>query len=150
MALNKYDETPSTKPSQGLYGELDMLNDKELLLLRGEIDVRLKLQDLGEIDVGLEIVLQLRTLKELQNDALGSTDTPVNQKAQATNTVSSLLKDLVKSRAKLWDAERSKAIEAMTIEAMRTAPQEAKEQFFENLERMLSTLPSLASLMDSE
>lgn len=145
MALKRHDESAAPPPTMG---DLDLLSDEELLALRLEIDNRLGIGHLGALDVGAELMIQLRTLKLLQHQALTDTEAPLNQKAQATNTVSALLRDLVKSRAKLYDAERSKAIEDMTIDALKDAPQDVKDQFFTRLERMLATLPTLASLMD--
>lgn len=125
-----------------------LLDDQELLTLRSIIDARLEIGHIGSVDLGSEIMVQLRTLKQLQHDALRDEEAPHNQKAQAASTVSRLLADLVKSRNKLFSAERSKAVENMVIEAMKDAPQEAKEMFFERLERMMATLPTLASLME--
>ena len=126
---------------------LDGLNDTQLLALRNQIDERLELGHLGSLDVGMEIMVQLRTLKALQHAALTDKEAPHNQKAQAASTVSRMLQDLVKSRSKLYSAERMKEIEAMTIDAMKDAPEEAKELFFTRLEKMLATLPTLDSLM---
>lgn len=145
MALKRHDDSA---PLAGAGSELDLYSDEELLALRLEIDTRLGIGHLGSLDVGSELMIQLRTLKQLQHQALTDKDAPLNQKAQATNTVSALLRDLVKSRARLYDAERSKQIEDMTIDALKDCPAEVKDQFFSRLEKMLATLPTLASLMD--
>jgi len=145
MALKRHDEITAQAPQ---VSDLDLYSDEELLALRMQIDERLGIGHLGSLDVGAELMIQLRTLKMLQHQALTDKEAPLNQKAQATNTVSALLRDLVKSRAKLYDAERSKAIEDMTIDALKDCPQDVKDQFFARLEKMLATLPTLASLMD--
>ena len=127
---------------------LTAYSDKELLELRAQIDAHLGLGSLGDLDIGTEIVLQLRTLKILQHEALSDTEAPHGQKAQASMTVSRMLSELAKSRNLLYSAERIKQIEAMTIEAMKDAPQEAKDEFFYRLERYLATLPSLSALLE--
>lgn len=147
MALKKHD-VPAVP--RGTVFDISLLDEKELLTLRSQIEARLEIGHLGDLDVGNEIMIQLRTLKMLQHEALTDNDVPVNQRAQAANTVSAMLRDLVKSRAKLYSAERSKAIEDFTIEAMKDAPDEAKAMFFERLERLLATLPTLTSLMADE
>lgn len=145
MALKRHDEITAAAPQAS---DLDLYSDEELLELRMRIDEKLGIGHLGSLDVGAELMIQLRTLKLLQHQALTDKEAPLNQKAQATNTVSALLRDLVKSRARLYDAERSKAIEDMTIDALKDCPMEVKDQFFARLEKMLATLPTLASLMD--
>lgn len=145
MALKHHDQAPEV--SRGTAGILDGLDDMELLDLRNQIDAILEIKHLGSLDIGQEIMVQLRTLKALQHKALIDAEAPHNQKAQAANTVSRMLQDLVRSRAKLYSAERAKEIEDMTIEAMKDAPPEAKEQFFGRLERLLKTLPTLDTLM---
>ena len=144
MALKKHDTAPV---SRGTGFDLSLLDEKELLALRSQIDTLLDIGHLGDLNVGQEIMVQLRTLKMLQHEALTDSDVPVNQRAQAANTVSAMLRDLVKTRAKLFDAERAKAIEDFTIEAMKDAPEEAKALFFERLERLLATLPTMDSLL---
>lgn len=144
MALKKHETSPGRKTPIGL----SAYSEKELLDLRNQIDDYLQIGHIGALDIGQEIMVQLRTLKILQNEAINDDETPMNQKAQTANAVSALIKELVKSRSKLYDAERSKQIEDMTIEAMKDAPEEAKQQFFSNLERLLATLPTLDSLLE--
>lgn len=126
---------------------LSAYTEKQLLELRAQIDAALALGNLADLDIGSEIVLQLRTLKILQHEALSDTEAPHGQKAQASMTVSRMLTELAKSRHLLYSAERIKNIETMTIEAMKDAPEEQKQAFFERLERYLATLPTMASIM---
>jgi hypothetical protein len=126
---------------------LSAYDEKALLQLRAQIDAQLGIGNLADLDIGQEIVLQLRTLKILQHEALRDDEAPHGQKAQASTTVSRMLTELAKSRHMLYSAERIKQIELMTIDAMKDAPDEAKEAFFERLERYLATMPTLDSLM---
>lgn len=149
MALKRHDtEAVYSDPDGTDKFGIGLLDDAELLELRGLIDQRLEIKHIGAIDLGHEVMIQLRTLKLLQHKAMTEPGTPVNQQAQAANTVSKMLQDLVKSRSKLYSAERIKQVEEMTIEAMKGAPEEAKLQFFESLEKMLATLPTLATLLE--
>jgi hypothetical protein len=154
MALKNHDRDLITSPDSEVPREtqfiLEHYTDAELLKLRSLIDDRLEIGHIGSIDLGSEIMVQLRTLKALQRDALSEQGVPVNQKAQAASTVSRLLQDLVKSRNKLYSAERMKQIEEMTIEAIKDCPEDVKTHFFERLERLLATLPTLASMMAEE
>ena len=86
MALNRH--TAQAPVSRGTDAMLDGLNDTQLLALRNQIDERLELGHLGSLDVGMEIMVQLRTLKALQHAALTDKEAPHNQKAQAASTVS--------------------------------------------------------------
>lgn len=144
MALKNHQAETTRRVPLGL----SAYSEKELLDLRAQIDEYLQIGHIGTLDIGQEIMIQLRQLKALQNEAINDDETPVNQKAQAANSVTALIKELVKSRAKLYDAERSKQIEDMTIEAMKDAPEEAKVQFFERLEKLLATMPTMTSLME--
>lgn len=139
--------TLSQTSSSGL-PDISLLSQKELLRMRADIDSLLDLETLDQLDIGKEIVVQLRTLKVLQQEALEDVEAPHGQKAQAAMTVSRLLQELSKSRKELYDAERSMKIEGMVIEAMKSAPDDVKNEFFTNLERYLGTLPSMATLLE--
>ncbi len=65
------------------------------------------------------------------------TDAPPNQVAQVINTISTILKEISKTQTDLYNAERLKRIEAATIQAIKTAPKEAQDVFFDEYERIL-------------
>lgn len=146
MALKNHSLSQQAPAASGPFN-LGLLSEKELLELRSQIDTLLGLQDIAGLDIGQEIVLQYRTLKVLQHEALKDDEAPHGQKAQASTTVSRMLTELAKSRHLLYSAERIKQIELMTIEAMKLAPSEAQAEFFERLERYLATIPTLGALM---
>ena len=101
---------------------------------RVEIDAHLQLGDLGQIDIGEEIALQLRTVKIMQSEALEDSEAAYGQKAQASMVVVRLLQDLTKMRTDLHSAERFMMLENAVIECMRDQPQEVKDAFFAQYE----------------
>ena len=62
---------------------------------------------------------------------------PPNQLAQLMNTISAILKEIVKMQTELHNAERVKKLEAAMIEALKnTATEEVQDAFFTELERL--------------
>lgn len=74
-------------------------------------------------------------LAEIQN----LEDTPANQVAQVFNTISGILKEIVKMQTDLYSAERVKKLEAAMIQAIKLAPKEAQEEFFKEYEKILTS-----------
>jgi hypothetical protein len=74
-------------------------------------------------------------LAEIQN----LEDTPANQVAQVFNTISGILKEIVKMQTDLYSAERVKKLEAAMIQAIKLAPREAQEEFFREYEKILTS-----------
>lgn len=72
-------------------------------------------------------------LAEVQMDR----DVPPNQVAQVFNTISSILKEIVKMQTDLYDAERVKKLEAAMLKAIKVAPKEAQLAFLEEYEAIL-------------
>ena len=72
-------------------------------------------------------------LAEVQLDR----DVPPNQAAQDFNTISSILKEIVKMQTDLYDAERVKKLEAAMLKAIKEAPKEAQLAFPEEYEAIL-------------
>ena len=62
---------------------------------------------------------------------------PPNQVAQVFNTISAILKEIVKMQTELHNAEKVKKLEAAMIEALKnTATEEVQDAFFTELERL--------------
>lgn len=133
---------------------IDLLNERELLSLRAQIDERLNLGTLAEIDLSAELTLQLRTVKSLQSAAMDDAETPFGQKAQTAMAVQRLLQDLTKMRTDVHNAERAKLIESMVIKAFMNCSaaevsadsgakallDEIKGLFFEQYEALLAAV----------
>lgn len=105
-----------------------------LLRARAEIDARLPASKLADLDLETEVVLQYQQTKQLLLDVLGGSS-PANQKAQVANSCASILDQLIKMQARLYSAERLKAIEAALIKTLKTLPQDTQEAFFVQYER---------------
>ena len=126
---------------------LEGLDEMELLKLREQIDAKLGVTNLEDIDVSKELVLQFAKLKVLQTMAMSDNEANFSHRSAAATTVSRMLQDIVKCRTALNNAEISKRMDAMVIECMRQAPEDAKAAFFERLERYQATLPTLVTLL---
>lgn len=72
-------------------------------------------------------------LADIQSDP----EVPPNQVAQVFNTISAILKEIVKMQTDLYNAERVKKLEAAMITALKLAPKEAQEAFFEQYSVLL-------------
>lgn len=55
---------------------------------------------------------------------------PPNQVAQVFNTISAILKEIVKMQTELHNAERVKKLEAAMIQAIKLAPKKSQDAFF--------------------
>jgi len=114
------------------------MSPEVLLRLRHEIDQRLGIVDLASLNIEQEIITQLQTAKILQTGVLDDPTIPANQRAQTVNTVSNILTQLVKTQTDLYNAERIKELEAAIVQAMKGAPTEVKDHFFDRYERLLA------------
>ncbi len=143
------DEAEKPATSYGvIYGLLDTMDQRELLNLRTQIDARLDLGTLHDVDVGQELLQQLRTVQLLQQEASENADSFAH-KAQTASVVQRLLTELTKLRTDVYNAERFKQLEDMISKAWHGVepPPEAKDAFteckhlfFEQYERLLATL----------
>lgn len=64
-------------------------------------------------------------------------DIPPNQVAQVFNTISAILKEIVKMQTDLYNAERVKKLEAAMLKAIKMAPKDAQLAFLEEYEAIL-------------
>ena len=62
---------------------------------------------------------------------------PPNQVAQVFNTISAILKEIVKMQTELHNAERVKKLEAAMIQAIKLAPLESQQAFLVQYEAIL-------------
>jgi len=132
----------STKLDKRAYSALDVTNAtiEQLLVLRQQIDAKLPFKTLADVDVAHELVIQLQQVKILQSAAMEDEDTPVNQRAQAANSVASVLVSLTKLQNETYTSERLKKIERILIEAIADLPDDTQERFLSEYEGMLEGL----------
>lgn len=117
---------------------LDQLTLQQLLTLRGEVEKRLPVKNLREINLARELVLQLQSNQELQNRVLADPETPANQVAQTMNSTAAVLQQLIRLQTEVHNSERLKRIEQKLIETLNTLPAEVQEAFLETYELILA------------
>jgi len=120
-------------PLHGL-PDLSYKSIEELLDLRRAIDKALPSTSLQQMNLEEELVLQYHRVVELQAKTLSSEDIPANQQAQVTNSVASILQQLVKMQSDLGRDEQLKRMETSLLEAIETLPDQEKAAFFERYE----------------
>ena len=108
----------------------------DLRKLRGEIDRLLPSEDVSSMNLEDELVQQYLKTKDLMDETLLDEDCPANQKAQVCNSVVTILGQLVKLQEDLKREQIVKLMEATLVEAIKTLPEEVKQEFFAEYERM--------------
>lgn len=117
---------------------LDQLTLQQLLSLRNEVEKRLPVKNLREINLARELVLQLQSNQELQNRCMQDTEIPANQLAQVSNSTAAVLQQLIKLQETVYSTERLKKIEQKLIETLNTLPSEVQVAFLETYELILA------------
>jgi len=119
--------------------ELDGMEIDELIRLRQEVDQRLPIRSLLDLNMERELLLQLLTAQKLQRDVLADEDVPANQRAQTVNAVAAALGTITKLQVEVHTSERLKKIEQVLIQTLQTLPVPAQEAFLEQYELALET-----------
>ena len=92
---------------------------------------------LKSLDLDAELYNAYAKAKNYLADVQSDDQVPPNQVAQVFNTISAILKEIVKMQTELHNAERVKKLEAAMIEALKnTATEEVQDAFFTELERL--------------
>lgn len=103
----------------------------ELLEVRAQIDEKLPVKDLADVDLNRELVLQMLQTQRLQSDVLKDEETPANQRAQVANAVAAIIAQLAKLQTEVYTSERLKRIEGYLIESLQQLPTVAQAKFLE-------------------
>jgi uncharacterized protein (UPF0147 family) len=120
--------------------ELSGLTVHELIALRAEIDTFLPSMSMSDMNMEQELLLQFQQTKTLLNTILTDEEVPANQKAQVINTCNAILTEITKTQSSLYNAERLKIMEQCLTNALKSAPTEVSDKFFESYERELKIL----------
>ena len=112
------------------------MSQSELRKLRGEIDRLLPEANINGMNLETELVEQYNLVKDLQASSLHDDEIPLNQRSQLAGQVASTLQQLVKMQVDLKRDERLKKIESVFLEAIENLPEEAKDMFFDEYERI--------------
>lgn len=112
------------------------MSQSELRRLRSEIDKLLPEANINGMNLETELVEQYNLVKDLQASSLHDDEIPLNQRSQLAGQVASTLQQLVKMQVDLKRDERLKKIESVFLEAIENLPEEAKDMFFDEYERI--------------
>jgi hydroxypyruvate isomerase len=80
-----------------------------------------------ELDLHQELLKQYAKAKQMLQDA-ESSDEPLNYRVQALNAISSIISQLVKLQADLYQMEEIKKVEGALVETLKAMP-EVREAF---------------------
>lgn len=93
-----------------------------------------------ELSIGHELTDTLNKARLLYADVQVDENVPANQKAQTLNTITSLLVQISKAQAELYNVERMKEIEQILLNTLRKFP-ELQKDFLEAYEERLKAIP---------
>ena len=92
---------------------------------------------LKNLDLDAELYNAYAKAKNYLADVQSDEQVPPNQLAQLMNTISAILKEIVKMQTELHNAERVKKLEAAMIQAIKLAPLESQDAFFKEYSAIL-------------
>ena len=92
---------------------------------------------LKSLDLDAELYNAYAKAKNYLADVQSDDQVPPNQVAQVFNTISAILKEIVKMQTELHNAERVKKLEAAMIQAIKLAPPESQQAFFKEYSAIL-------------
>lgn len=92
---------------------------------------------LKNLDLDAELYAAYAKARNYLAEVQMAGDIPANQIAQVFNTLSGILKEIVKLQTDLYSAERVKKLEAAMIEAIKVAPKESQMIFMQRYEEIL-------------
>lgn len=130
-----FDQTKLDQLNGQSTGEV-ALTQAELRRLRSEIDKLLPKNSLESLDLEVELVDQYYKTKDLMDQIVSDEVTPANQKAQVANSVVATLGQLVKLQQDLKREHTLKIMESCLVDAVKILPQQVKDDFFAEYERM--------------
>lgn len=132
--------------------DLDTMTEGELISLRSEIESRIKIKALQDVNLVQEALFQLAQARELQ--ALANKkggDVPVNQRAQVQNSLKNIISELAGMQMRLYDSEFVKRLESATVKVVKTLPKEQQDKFFELLDtEMTVTQMDMGEILTQE
>lgn len=91
---------------------------------------------LKDLDLDKELLDQYQSAKQLLSDVQYEEGVPLNQKAQITNTITSILQAIIKMQQDLYNIEKIKLIENVLIETLKEH-ETLRDAFLEKYEQAL-------------
>ena len=92
---------------------------------------------LKSLDLDAELYNAYAKAKNYLADVQSDDQVPPNQVSQVFNTISAILKEIVKMQTELHNAEKVKKLEAAMIQAIKLAPLESQQAFLVQYEAIL-------------
>ena len=93
---------------------------------------------LKSLDLDAELYNSYAKAKNYLAEVQADGEVPPNQLAQLMNTITTILKEIVKMQTDLYNAERVKKLEAAMIQAIKLAPSESQQAFLEEYAKILA------------
>lgn len=90
---------------------------------------------LAQLNLDSELLDNYQEAKDFRDFILSNDSIPPNQVAQVMNTLTSILKEIVKMQEDLHNIERIKRMEYAIIHALKDMPDEVKQAFMDEYER---------------
>ena len=116
---------------------LDHYSLDDLLRLRDRVIKVLPSTTIEDIDLSQELVLRYIAAKDLLDDA--GDDTPLNQLAQANNSIVTMLKELALQQKALYDTTRAQRLERALAAALKAYP-DLENSFYDTYEKEATAL----------
>ena len=91
---------------------------------------------LKSLNLDSELYTTYAKAKNYLADVQSDPDIPPNQIAQVMNTITSILREIVKMQTELHNAEQVKKYEQAVIFALKKAPESVQKDFFDELARL--------------
>ena len=91
---------------------------------------------LKSLNLDSELYTTYAKAKNYLADVQSDPEIPPNQIAQVMNTITSILREIVKMQTELHNAEQVKKYEQAVIFALKKAPESVQEDFFNELARL--------------
>ena len=105
------------------------LDHEAMLVLRRRIDAELRIE-IADINLTEELGLQYRQGQLLLAEVMADRTTPVNQKAQALNSVRATLESIINQQQIVYSAERLKRFEVAFHKVLEKLEPESRELYF--------------------
>jgi hypothetical protein len=112
--------------------------EEDLLYYYEQIRKRLPPTKLKDMNLEEELLLQLHTMRVLQQAVLEDEEVPANQKTGILKTVADTLNRLAELQNEIYSSERFKRIETVLIRALLRLPEETSKAFLDDYEAILS------------
>lgn len=104
-----------------------------------QVDLPELLTDINQIDHKRELAMQYSLAKQAYALVQHDSETPLNQKAQALNTITNILASIVKLQDTVYSIERMKILEEALIESLQSFP-DLKQAFLDKYKQRLEQL----------